>query len=1147
MSLDSSYTSYKFIKDCLQKNLREKEIRLEFIKDPYHLLIMESKQDIVAFTILNKHPHQSYNKTYDQFKKIYSDRHQLWSKRHLSFVLCRTYENTSEDSFFNEIEYDVFFCKKYVIYLKLNRAKFLKEIQSLPFIPLKPESVDALRRPISAQTLLQNCGVDSRLSYHLVKSKEKKGEKIAEDYIAEKYPYKPFKNLAGAFQIDRNLPQIRSPKRLKSLKINNFRAFKTQEFDLSGDIVILYGPNGLGKTSLYDALDFACTGRIARLSGKIDKIAPNLDSTPNESFVTLEIENENRTEYIKRKISDHNYAQVDKKRMGRKELLFHLTGLVWEDTAGRVENLEKLFRATHLFGQDYQELLIDYKKDSELSEEVVARMLAFEDYITASKKTTQVISSLKKKAEELSKSCSEFESQLKIDQNYRQKLANTVKIIASPNNLKTLIQKVTNNVKKTLRFDLPIISQIDNTGIRSWRAKIASELELIQEQYETITNLKLRFEQFTKNNKDLAEIKNTLKTCAHKIDKETLKINTLLKNQDIQSKTIQKLTQEKYKISEKYDLDNWHIQAVKGHNQVLKKRTSLLERFKIPPTADDLSPEELEKSESEIIWIKENLLQWKNKIKQIKNLHSELKRYREKRENTEDELNNYRTNYENKQHKVITLENRINKIREGESRLLKILDEIESYVENSKCPVCGVEHNTKEKLLHKIQEQKRKRPAESDAIIKNHIRFKSDINILKEKISLLERTFSFIKEEEIKTYEALNQSMKTAREFKERANRLRFNINEDLVRVIDNELEQTRVLKEYLIINKELKNISLESKSKKLPLRVDIKEIEKTLAETTKKMSDNQECIKKQEMIYTRNNEQLSLANDHLRSLKERRSNISLDIDNLSKNISEYEADLAKLDLNTEISIKMIQSIKEKLQIQINKITAIKDDIIRLETAIDSTQSSARLAELDTEIEKTNRTLKKQKTKLQEIKKAIDYYDKINYALATQKNLTVSEYAKNFGPLASIIQRRLRPVYGFGPVELKSKAGKIYVQVSRKSQILRPIDYFSDSQNHILMLSLFMAAGVTQTWSSFAPILIDDPITHFDDLNAYAFVELIRGLVDDFDRPQQFIISTCDESLWELFRQRFSDLTERAIMYKFVAIGEEGPIIKRIN
>ena len=56
-----------------------------------------------------------------------------------------------------------------------------------------------------------------------------------------------------------------------------------------------------------------------------------------------------------------------------------------------------------------------------------------------------------------------------------------------------------------------------------------------------------------------------------------------------------------------------------------------------------------------------------------------------------------------------------------------------------------------------------------------------------------------------------------------------------------------------------------------------------------------------------------------------------------------------------------------------------------------------------------------------------------------------------------------------------------------------------------------------------------------------------RGLVDDAKGHRQYIISTCDESLWDLFRQRFFGLNGKAIMYKYVAIGDNGPVIKRIS
>jgi len=82
------------------------------------------------------------------------------------------------------------------------------------------------------------------------------------------------------------------------------------------------------------------------------------------------------------------------------------------------------------------------------------------------------------------------------------------------------------------------------------------------------------------------------------------------------------------------------------------------------------------------------------------------------------------------------------------------------------------------------------------------------------------------------------------------------------------------------------------------------------------------------------------------------------------------------------------------------------------------------------------------------------------------------------------------PDRGFVP----GQASRILVKVERKGQKnIIPTDYFSESQIQIVLLSLFLSAGLTQTWSSFAPVLLDDPVTHFDDLNAYAFLDFIRG------------------------------------------------------
>ena len=56
--------------------------------------------------------------------------------------------------------------------------------------------------------------------------------------------------------------------RLRSASIEGFRAFASRvEVDLNAEVIILQGPNGVGKTSLLDAMLWALTGQIERFEG----------------------------------------------------------------------------------------------------------------------------------------------------------------------------------------------------------------------------------------------------------------------------------------------------------------------------------------------------------------------------------------------------------------------------------------------------------------------------------------------------------------------------------------------------------------------------------------------------------------------------------------------------------------------------------------------------------------------------------------------------------------------------------------------------------------------------------------------------------------------------------------------------------------
>ena len=71
-------------------------------------------------------------------------------------------------------------------------------------------------------------------------------------------------------------------------------------------------------------------------------------------------------------------------------------------------------------------------------------------------------------------------------------------------------------------------------------------------------------------------------------------------------------------------------------------------------------------------------------------------------------------------------------------------------------------------------------------------------------------------------------------------------------------------------------------------------------------------------------------------------------------------------------------------------------------------------------------------------------------------------------------------------------------------------------------------------------------MTHFDDLNAYAFLDLVRGLLESDSGAQQFVISSCDEKFFELACEKFSYMGDAARFYRFTGIGKEGPEVSML-
>lgn len=221
--------------------------------------------------------------------------------------------------------------------------------------------------------------------------------------------------------------------------------------------------------------------------------------------------------------------------------------------------------------------------------------------------------------------------------------------------------------------------------------------------------------------------------------------------------------------------------------------------------------------------------------------------------------------------------------------------------------------------------------------------------------------------------------------------------------------------------------------------------------------------------------------------------------------------------------------------------------MIKIELALDAETTATAQALIQRSIDDKQNQKAQLRDEVEKQKAWRAFFLTVSRHIQAEQSKAVENFANQYGPRTSTIQRRLRPVYGFDDIEIRNDRDSILVSVNRAGEALSPVDYFSQSQQQTLLLGLFLTACSSQNWSAFSPVFLDDPFAHFDDLNMYALLDLIAGLFQTEAGNKQFIISTCDEKLFKLALQKFRRLGDGAKYYRFEAIGGDGPRVSPVN
>jgi exonuclease SbcC len=231
-------------------------------------------------------------------------------------------------------------------------------------------------------------------------------------------------------------------------------------------------------------------------------------------------------------------------------------------------------------------------------------------------------------------------------------------------------------------------------------------------------------------------------------------------------------------------------------------------------------------------------------------------------------------------------------------------------------------------------------------------------------------------------------------------------------------------------------------------------------------------------------------------TLKAQLSGLRTQLTNLQTVVSQITARLVETKLPSDANEELLLGrIAEESRVQAQILSA-RDSASNLEMAIDTVTTSAALTQLRQNVLNKEKVVLAATRTSDQHRPWVKYFTELSRLVSSQQSAAIASFTDEYGPRTSVIQRRLRSVYGFDEVEIRSHESEIRVRVKRRGEELKPTDCFSQSQQQTLLLGLFLTACISQTWSAFSPVFLDDPVTHFDDLNTYAFLDLIVGLLE---------------------------------------------------
>jgi exonuclease SbcC len=1144
-----------------------------------------------------------YEALYAGFKNHYRSKGSEWVSKEISFVLCIPPDQDADQRFCSRVEVDVYFCRKYVLRLT---SDVRGSLSRLPFIPLE-QIAGASIRPPSAKTLLRNRSLKPELANALV-DPGTGAATILDNSLAGRYGQPVLaSDSAGSSAEVRELERPHQAT-LKSISIENFRAYRAlKTFELGSKLTVLYGPNGFGKTSFFDALDFAVTGAVGRLAnakGGLAKAAKHLDSAGEPTSVTVKFEQGGQERVLVRTLSAPTEATLDGEVTSRKSVLAALTGGM--PSADRVENLVSLFRATHLFSQDNQELTREFSESSTLPGALVSRMLAFDDYVNGVKKSAEVCRLAKQRLEEANAQMKRASEERDADETELQRLKGIVSGNGAGEGAHARVATLAQSARK---LGVQINAANGSPSVRLVRAALEARLVSLRERKVSLEACRSSLAILTTRRSELEGFRKALVDSESTLKEASAIAKSKAELQAAAESALSTLTREQKAVQNTRDWLAWSVSVAPTYSS-LKEQVAQMGRRHAAISANVAEA----RAKSETVAAARG--QAAAALEQAQRLHGlaslgratleALRPMLEACTQIQDQvaaasidesactqaLENQRaaasqvSNAVQVQSQVTaSLEQQLNSARADADQVDALVAALRSHTSDGTCLLCGHDHGSHDALLAAIDSRARASTALeklSDALAEARTRHhelqlqaadaQAALQLAQEKLRSARAVLQQRQQRLAELKEAVSAvgltldgtllaeyARKASQATSEEARYLQALVaaqealataEKNLVRVQEVqgslESELAAVAEARAGASRQLAELTSEAARGLQNLDAGVPALQEGLMAEGQRLAAYASQLTAAAQVLERSRAEANEANSQVSPARRAYTAAQEAVRACETDIARHIAVLTTAGVTADATHQDLLNLTKEVEENASAAAELHAQATQLEVQIDAQATSAAFESIRARLETNARSLSEAKARAEAVKPWMTFFEAVSKLLSDQQAQATRHFTTEYGPRTAVIQRRLRPVYGFDDISVNSKEGTIEVHVKRGEERLRPPDYFSQSQVQTLVLGLFLTACSSQTWSGFSSVMMDDPVTHFDDLNTYALLDLIAGLQTSPEGARQFVIATCDEKLLQLARQKFRHLGDETKFYRFQAIGSDGPMVSEL-